>query len=431
MTKPFAVFRKFFLFFFILIVTNSASVAQYNVPLYTSYTTEAARARMKEGLINYSISTNLGLPLTDSTEENWKEAFAAMEVLQYGTPFTETKVASAFDSIETRSVSFQRALMEVVYSNYPETFTDEAISLLNKTPDPKIFAMCAEYLVRQNSSENERENISNILLKKFTDTAYKNPILYMLMTRLSPDKVKPVAMDKVLPEIFSKDFLANQVVMYSLQRKNRDYPGLVIIRKPDGTFVKDSSGNIFSIPQLARSISNLPGYLTNGNTPQGIFRMYGFKVSTGNFIGPTANVQMGMPVELSLQKYFDNDYIIDTNWSIDYYRRLIPKNLTDFLPLYETYYAGLAGRTEIIAHGTTIDPNYYAGKPYYPLTPTEGCLCTKEIWNGKRIESDQEKLVNGLLQAGGANGYCVVIEIDDKNEPVMLKDLMPYLSVKN
>ena len=91
----------------------------------------------------------------------------------------------------------------------------------------------------------------------------------------------------------------------------------------------------------------------------------------------------------------------------------------------------IAGRTEIIAHGTTIDPNYYAGKPYYPLTPTEGCLCTKEIWNGKRIESDQEKLVNGLLQAGGANGYCVVIEIDDKNEPVMLKDLMPYLSVKN
>ena len=420
-------FRRFALFFFIVVLINSSSVAQYNVPLYTSYTTEAARTRMKEGLINYSISTNLGLPLTDSTEENWKEAFAAMEVLQYGTPFTETKVASAFDSIEIRSLSFQRALMEVAYSNYPNRFTDEAISLLNKTIDPKIFAMCAEYVVKKNSSETEREDISNILLKKFTDTAYKNPILYMLMTRLSPDKVKPVAMDKVLIEIFRKNFLANQVVMFSLQRKNRDYPGLVILRKPDGTFVKDSSGNIFTVPQLARSISNLPGYLTNGNTPQGIFRMYGFKVSTGNFIGPTANVQMGMPVELSLQKYFDNAYILDTNWSIDYYRRLIPKNLTDFLPLYETYYAGLAGRTEIIAHGTTIDPSYYAGKPYYPLTPTEGCLCTKEIWNGKRIESDQEKLVNGLLKAGGANGYCVVIEIDDKNEAVSLKDLMPYL----
>ena len=107
---------------------------------------------------------------------------------------------------------------------------------------------------------------------------------------------------------------------------------------------------------LHRSITNLPGYLTNGNTPQGIFKMYGFKVSMGNFIGPTANVQMGMPVELSLQKFFDNDAISDSTWTIDYYKNLIPKNLQDFLPLYESYYAGLAGRSEIIAHGTTIDP---------------------------------------------------------------------------
>lgn len=249
----------------------------------------------------------------------------------------------------------------------------------------------------------------------------------MLQTRLSPDKVQPISLQKILTEIFSKNFLPNQVVMFSIQRKNRDYPGMVILRKADGSFVTDSSGKLFTIPQLARSISSLPVYLTNGNTPQGIFRMYGFGVSMGNFIGPTANVQMGMPVELSLQKFFNNPFIVDTIWSIDYYQKLIPKNLQTFLPLYESYYAGLAGRTEIIAHGTTIDPSFYIGKPYYPLTPTEGCLCTKEIWNGKRLESDQEKLINGLLKAGGANGYCVVIEIDNKNEPVTLFDVVPYL----
>jgi len=134
-----------------------------------------------------------------------------------------------------------------------------------------------------------------------------------------------------------------------------------------------------------------------------------------------------MPVELTLQKFFANDAILDSVWTIDYYKNLIPKNLQDFLPLYESYYSGLAGRSEIIAHGTTIDPSYYEGKPYYPLTPTEGCLCTKEIWNGKRIESDQQKLVNGLLKAGGADGYVVVIEIDDKNGPVTLKDVISYL----
>jgi hypothetical protein len=112
---------------------------------------------------------------------------------------------------------------------------------------------------------------------------------------------------------------------------------------------------------------------------------------------------------------------------MDYYQKLIPEKLKDFLPLYNSYYSGLAGRSEIIAHGTTIDPKFYSGKPYYPLTPTEGCLCTKEIWNGKRLESDQQKLVNGLLKAGGANGYCVVIELDDKNAPVTMKDVLPYL----
>ena len=418
---------KYFLIVLLFLFYSALSFGQYNVPLYTSYTTDAARAKMKEGLINYSISKNFSLPLTDSTEENWKEAFDAMEVLQYSTPFTESQVESAFDSIENRSVSFQRALMEVAYSNYPGKFITQANRLLTKTNDPKIFAMCAEYLIQQNDNKTEKENLSKIVLQKFSDTAYKNPILFMLQTRLSPDKVTTLTVNKVLPQIFSAQFLPRQEVMYSLQRKNRDYPGMVIIRSADGNFVKDSTGKIFTVTQLARSITNLPGYLTNGNTPQGIFKMYGFKVSMGNFIGPTANVQMGMPVELTLQKFFANDAILDSVWTIDYYKNLIPKNLQDFLPLYESYYSGLAGRSEIIAHGTTIDPSYYEGKPYYPLTPTEGCLCTKEIWNGKRIESDQQKLVNGLLKAGGADGYVVVIEIDDKNGPVTLKDVISYL----
>lgn len=418
--------RKIFPFFVFLFCILQ-SFAQYNVPLYTSYTTDAARAQMKQGLINYSISKNFSLPLTDSTEENWEEAFDAMEVIRYNTAFTLQKVESAFDSIKSRSVSFQRALMEVAYSNYPRKFLKQSLSLLEKTNDPKIFAMCAEYVIQGNKSEVEKENLSKKLLQKFTDTAYKNPILYMLQTRLAPDKVNMIPVDHVLPQIFGRDFLPHREVMYSLQRKDRDYPGMVIIRNADGEFVRDSSGKIFTVTQLARSITNLPGYLTNGNTPQGIFKMYGFNVSMGNFIGPTANVQLGMPVELTLQKFFDQDAILDSVWTIDYYQTLIPKKLQQFLPLYESYYAGLAGRSEIIAHGTTIDPSYYIGKPYYPLTPTEGCLCTKEIWNGKRIESDQQKLVNGLLKAGGANGYCVVIEIDDKKAPVTLKDVLPFI----
>jgi hypothetical protein len=402
--------------------------AQYDAPLYTSYTTDAARAKMNERLEKNTITKNLSLPLTDSTEENWQDAFSALEVMNLKSELAESKAESAFQNIETRSLSFQRALLELAYTNYPAKFLSQIQALLNRTFDAKIFAMCAEYLIQENINDSLQNILSKKLVEKFSDSAYKNPILFMLQTRLASNPINRYSTNEVLREILNKNFLPNQIVMYSFQRKNRDYPGMVLIRNANGNFITDSSENFFHIPQLARSITNLPSYLTNGNTPQGIFKMYGFKVSMSNFIGPTANVQMGMPVELSLQEFFDDSTILDSTWTMDWYQKLIPKKLKDYFPLYNSYYAGVAGRSEIIAHGTTIEPKYYLGKPYYPLTPTQGCLCTKEIWNGKRLESDQQKLVNGLLKAGGANGYCVVIEIDDKQAPVTIKDLLPFLS---
>lgn len=418
---------KIFPVFLLLLFSVQKITAQYDVPLFASYTTDIARAQMNERLVKNSITKNFLLPLSDSTEENWEEAFDAMEVMQYNTPFTESMVSRAFDSIEHCSPDFQRSLLEIAYCMYPGKFIAPTLSLLKLTSDPKIFATCAEYIIQTKKNETEKNILSKILLEKFKDTAYKDPVLFMLGTRLAPQKVQTLSMKDVLTELLSNQFLPGQIVMYSFQRKNRDYPGMVLIRNADGNFVRDSLGNIFHLPQLARSLSNLPGYLRNGDTPEGIFRMYGFGVSMSNFIGPTANVQMGMPVELSLQKYFDNNNIADTTWTVDYYQKLLPKKLKDYFPLYGTYYAGLAGRCEIIAHGTTIDPGYYSGKHYYPLTPTDGCLCTKEIWNGKRLESDQQKLINGLLKAGGANGYCVVFEIDDKHAAVTINDLLPYL----
>ena len=421
-------FHKYFLILFLTLFSFQQSSAQYDVQLYTSYTTNIERAKLKERLIKNSITKNFLLPLSDSTEENWEDAFDAMEVMEYNTPFTRIKVHAAFDSAEKRSIYFQRALLEVAYTNYPGQFRLQTQSLLNQTSDPKIFAMCAEYLTQNKKDSTQKNKISTKLFKKFGDSVFINPVLIELQNRLKGSKLHSThSIKEVLKGILDKNFLPGQIVMYSFQRKDRDYPGMVLIRNGNGDFVKDSLGKLFNIPQLARSITNLPGYLRNGNTPQGIYRMYGFGVSMSSFIGPTANVQMGMPVELSLQKFFDDSSILDTTWTIDWYQKLIPNKLRNYLPLYESYYAGLIGRSEIIAHGTTIDPAFYLGKPYYPLTPTQGCLCTKEIWNGNRVESDQQKLINGLLKAGGANGYCVVIEIDDKHAPVTIKDIITYL----
>ncbi|HEY9343183.1 MAG TPA: hypothetical protein VIQ23_16495 [Hanamia sp.] len=419
---------KYSFIFSIFAFLSYNAFAQYDAPLYTSYTTIAARAKLHDRIVKNTITKNLSTPLNDSTEEKWQEAFEAMEVFDFKTPFTEQKVRTAFDSAAIRSLSFQRALLEVAYTIYPGHFLLQTQSLLDKTFDPKIFAMCSEYLLQQKKDGVLKNNISKKLFEKFGDSAYVHPILHMLLSRLeAPKPNAAVSTKKVVSEILKKDFLPGQIVMYSFQRKNRDYAGMVLIRNAYGNFITDSLGNYFHIPQLARSISNLPGYLSNGNTPQGIYKMYGFEISMSSFIGPTANVQMGMPVEISLKKFLDDSTITDSVWTIDYYKKILPKKLQDYAPLYESFYAGLAGRSEIIAHGTTLDPKLYSNKPYYPLTPTQGCLCTKEIWNGRRLESDQQKLVNGLLNAGGAKGYVVVLELDDKPEPVTINDLLPYL----
>ena len=73
--------------------------AQYDAPLYTSYTTTLERAKLHERLIKYSINQNLSVPLNDSTEENWEDAFDAIEVLLYKSPFSDGKIHKAFDEV--------------------------------------------------------------------------------------------------------------------------------------------------------------------------------------------------------------------------------------------------------------------------------------------------------------------------------------------
>ena len=418
------------LVFIFHLFTFQFCVAQYEAPLYTSYTTKAAREKIHDRMIKNTINKNLSYPLNDSTEEKWEEAFDAIELMLYKTPFSEQKINYAFNNIETRSIDFQRSLIEMVYSVYPTIFKNQVHQLFGNATDPKLFAMCAEYLLEDKNDPDLINNLSNIINEKFADQALVDPTLYMLQLHVAEIKNNNQSISKKnIKRILSKDFIPGKIIMYSIQRKNRDYPGLVIVRNANGNFITDSIGEMINIPQLARSITNLPSYISNGNTPQGIFLMNGFGVSMSSFIGPSANVQLSMPVETSIKKFLGDSSITDSVWTTEYYSRLIPHDLQNYSPLYYSYYSGQVGRTEIIAHGTTIDPDYYLSQPWYPLTPSQGCLCTKEIWNGKRIESDQQKLVNALLQAGGANGYCVVIELDDKQSAVTLNDVLPLLTI--
>jgi hypothetical protein len=139
-----------------------------------------------------------------------------------------------------------------------------------------------------------------------------------------------------------------------------------------------------------------------------------------------------MPFEFKASHFYKDISLPDTMWDIFLYKKLLPENLRNYVPLLQTYYAGKAGRTEIIAHGTTVNPGYYKTTSFYPLTPTQGCLCTKEIWSetsGKLLESDQQKLADAISKAGGPAGYAIVVNIDDKQEPVTLNEIITFLKL--
>lgn len=396
-------------------------------PVYSQFTTEAFRNQFNPALIKWSILNNIkeSLPDTDN-QYDFQSAFWPMELILYKTDYVHERLAYAFTKADSCSAAFQRGLVEVSYTNWPDAFRPQVTQLMKYTDSPKVFAICAEYLWRGGKYPDEKTKILALMNQKFGNTQ-DNPTLMMLTQRLNTEEDPPLP---PLTDLFSEQFAPGLTVIYSFQRDDRDYPGLVIVRKPDGSFVRDSSGKIFSVPQLARSITDLPFYLTNGNTPQGIFRMSGFAISSSRFIGPTTNIQLSMPYEIRVDSFLISPAPGDTDWNMESYKNLLPRSWQQYAPVYQSYYAGECGRTAIIAHGTTIDQDYYKGQIYYPQTPSQGCLCAHETWSpatGQRLESDQQKLVDAVKQAGNGIGYAVVIDLGNKRSPVKLGEILPYI----
>lgn len=388
---------------------------------------KANRIITYHNIINNSIIKNLSFSLSDSTEENWQDAFYSIELVRYRSRWADRKVKEAIESADIRSVSFQRALLELLYANYLKVFIKEVKGLLYKVKGVKNEAMCIGYLKASGVM------IDNKMIHAIIPINEKDSVILQQLRYHIKNKNERPGRDR-LAAIFKKSFLPGNTLLISIQRKDRNYPGIALVRDKEGNFAHDAKGNILFVAQLARSISNLPGYISYGNTPQGIFRMNGFDISKSLAIGPTTNIQLMMPYETSIQYFLKDSTITDPVWTEELYKRLLPGKLQSYLPLFETYYASKAGRTEIIAHGTTIDPAWYKGQPYYPNTPTVGCLCAGEIWSeqdGRRIKSDQQRLVDILKTTGGADGYCIVIEIDDSTKPVSIEEIIPYLELSS
>ena len=404
--------------------------AQLPLNNYSKFASAPVRRNFYESIIKNTINKGLSLSVSPANEDKFIDAFNAINIINYHQAWINAVISKCVDSIENFTADYQQSLLDLIYANEFPDYTKQISLLSLHTSNPLIFSMCIVYIKQQKQQDINFDSIYAI--SSLSKSLQNKPVPAILETcKMHLNGNSGNISHQQLAAILSNHFLPHQVVVYSLQRKNRNYPGLVIIKNKEGRFEKNDDGKLFSLPQLARSHSNMPYYISNGNTPQGLFRMYGIDTSKSDFIGPTDNIQLTMPFETSIRHFLKDSTLKEKEWTTDFYNQLLPAICSKHPAFWETYFAGKIGRNSIIAHGTTLDPDYYIRKEYYPLTPTEGCLSTKETWDEKgiRLYSDQLKLANAIRKAGGADGYLLVIDINDAATPITPEEIIPYLDI--
>lgn len=378
-------------------------VSQLSAQRTTKVEREAFRSKQIQ-----EIQQCLEQEINQSTESRWVNAFWAMGLMRYRPPDIDAVADRVLEAFEQRSHTFQRAALEWIHTLLQDrkNLLTSLRQITSRTEHPKIFAMAFWFLWRHHAAGHAPE----AMIRQRFPSDPENPIIEALLARVSADDA---TQRPEIATLIHHDW-GHRAVVFSLQRRDRRYPGRAIIRQPDGQFMRRADGKLFSIPQLALSLSNLPGFLTNGNTPQGIFAIIGTGHSNNVFIGPTQTLTTVLPHEKAPSVFFKDTQLSD-RWSRDRYADLLPSPWRDWEPFWEACRAGEAGRFDIIAHGSTIDPSYYRFEPCYPITPSLGCLTALETWSeetGTRSESAQQDLMDAWRRLGVGHGLLAVAEID-------------------
>ena len=358
------------------------------------FASKYCRDSVTEQLVK-QIESTIPLTLTLNNYGKWAASFWAMELMLYKPKNLYQKLPQQIQFISKTAPHFQRSFLEMLYTLYPKVYVKNVASIWQNLGSDKAKAMALEYM----ASAKYFPAIN-------TDDTFRQSAYYPIYKQSFQQK-QPLTLTK--NAFLNPNFLTGQTVLCSFQSNNRNIPGYLMMRKSNGTWLTDDVGKPLQFPQLARSITNLPFYLTNGNTPQGLYKITGFATSTNNWIGPTTNLQLVLPFEDSASVFFGADILYEKA-----YKKLL-EPLQNHRGLYESFIAGKLGRSEIIAHGTTINPTYYQSQKYYPLTPSLGCLCSPEIWNndGHLIKSVQQHWIDALQKLQPQPIYLIVAVVKD------------------
>lgn len=314
----------------------------------------------------------------------------------------------ALPTLAGRDADYQRALLTAARTLYAAEAQSAVQSLLHQLTASKPFAIAAYTL--KTANPGYAEFIRDLVPRQFPQWR-DDPRLAALMDDVAAVRTA----QPPLADLLAAPLRPGYPVIYSLQRPGRIDMGLVLVRGADGRFVRDAGGRLFAQPQLALSRSGLPGTITNGNTPQGLFTLVGAGTATNPNIGPTPYLHSKLPIEATPAEFEHGDTA--AAWSEAVYETFLPPSWRGYTGIKEAWLAGRAGRDELLVHGTTINPAYYAGASYYPGTPQQGCMISNEDWDpasGRLLASRQLTLAQAYAAASPRDdlaGYLVVVEV--------------------
>lgn len=376
------------------------------------------------------ITATLKQPYTKVLDKEQAAVFSALVLFNLDKKLALKKTRYALRHIELQSVDVQREILTAVFRLYPKEVASLLKTKLARITTQREFAIAGFTLLELHPKKSTRQQIRLAMQKNFTDWQ-TDPRLVELAHALTVDAKSELQRRPPLADLLNAPIPSGYPVVYSFQRKNRNYFGLVMVRDAHGAFVRNADGSYFNVPQLARAGNNLPSSITNGNTPQGIFTINGTGTSVDTiWIGPTPYLNSFLPVESSLSEF--THQANSEVWSEDTYTQFLPASWKNYFPIKESWRAGLAGRNEILAHGTTVNSDYYRKESYYPGTPSAGCLVSMEYWSkadGKLLHSDQLSLVKAFISGGSLQGFLVVVNLDDLARPVVLADVIDQINL--
>lgn len=380
---------------FILLISLCFVFTQTQSQTNNYFTSQEARDSITKALKN-SVNETLQLPFIERYFPKYKGSYWAMQLMLYKPANYSKQLPFQIKQLPQTAAYFQYSFLEMLYTIYPKQYAKNVLSVWKELANAKVKALALEYLAQAS------------IFPKIADTSVLAKTQHFNCYKKRWGKEKSIQLP-TKANCLSKGFLPNQDVVISFQSTNRNKPGYVMFRTKNHTWLKNKKGGIAKYTQLARSVSDLPYYLTNGNTPQGLYKIIGTDTSDNAWIGQTTNLQIRLPFEEEPSSFFG----ADTNYKNSYMQLL--GGLQKFYQLQESFIAGQLGRSEIIAHGTTINPAYYTSKTYYPCTPSLGCLCSPEVYskNGELINSQQAEFMKQILQQKVNAKWLLVIEVSD------------------